>query len=159
MKRLLLLALFWLAALGHAEAFSGKVIGITDGDTITVLDDQNVQHKVRLAGIDAPEKNQPYGQRSKQSLSNLIYGKGVSVETTKRDRYGRHVGTILLGDQDVNLEQIRLGFAWYYRKYGRELAAKDRRLYDAAEAEARSHRVGLWADINPTPPWDFRRPE
>ncbi|PHM20672.1 MAG: nuclease [Curvibacter sp. PD_MW3] len=157
MRHLLLLALICIASLCHAENFSGKVVGITDGDTITVLDEQKTEQKVRLAGIDAPEKNQAYGQRSKQSLSALIFGKVVMVETNKRDRYGRNVGKVLLADQDVNLEQIRRGMAWFYREYKRELTTSDQRKYDETESEAKAGQLGLWSDLSPTPPWTFRK--
>lgn len=133
-------------------------MGVADGDTITVLDNQKVQHKIRLAGIDAPEKAQAFGQRAKESLSDLVFKKDVTVETTKRDRYGRLVGKVLLGDQDVNLEQLRRGLAWYYRKYAAELTPEDRLAYDGTETSAKARKAGLWVHPAPTPPWDFRRP-
>ncbi len=88
------------------------VVHVADGDTITVLDAGKVQHKVRLAGIDAPEKAQPFGQRSRESLEDLVAGRTVIVETHKKDRYGRYVGKVILNSRDVNLEQIRRGMAW-----------------------------------------------
>ncbi len=88
------------------------VVHVADGDTITVLDAGKVQHKVRLAGIDAPEKAQPFGQRSRESLADLVAGRTVIVETHKKDRYGRYVGKVILNSRDVNLEQIRRGMAW-----------------------------------------------
>lgn len=157
LTRILFLVLLGLATVCNSEEIRGKVVGVADGDTITVLDERKVQHKVRLAGIDAPEKAQAFGQRSKKSLSELVFQKTVTIETTKRDRYGRHVGKVLLGDRDVNLEQLKRGVAWYYRKYANELATEDRRLYDMAEVEARGTRLGLWVDPSPTPPWEYRR--
>jgi endonuclease YncB( thermonuclease family) len=139
-----------------AEAYQGRVVGVSDGDTITVLDSSNTQHKVRLSGIDAPEKSQPFGQRSKQSLSDLVFGKAVTVETTKRDRYGREIGKVLTGGLDVNLEQVRRGLAWHYKAYEREQPAEDRTTYSTAEQEARAARIGLWTDPVPLPPWEFR---
>jgi len=140
-----------------AATITGKVVGVADGDTITVLDASNTQHKIRLSGIDAPEKKQPYGMRSKQSLSDLVFSKQVAVESDKKDRYGREVGKILLATgRDVNLEQVTRGFAWHYKKYQREPSANDRKLYDFAEQEARNGRRGLWADAKPVPPWDYR---
>lgn len=140
----------------QAATIEGRVVGVADGDTVTVLDDSNTQHKIRLSGIDAPEKKQPFGMRSKQSLSDLVFDKQVAVETDKRDKYGREVGKILLTGQDVNLEQVTRGFAWHYKAYEQEQSGNDRKLYDFAEKEAKASRRGLWADVDPMPPWDFR---
>jgi endonuclease YncB( thermonuclease family) len=139
-----------------AATIEGRVVGVADGDTITVLDSTNTQHKIRLAGIDAPEKKQPYGQRSKQSLSDLVFDKQVMVETDKRDKYKREVGKVLVGGMDANLEQVSRGFAWHYKAYYREQSTNDRKLYSAAENEGRAARRGLWADADPMPPWEFR---
>ena len=95
--------------------FTGKVVRIADGDTVTVLDVFKVQHKVRLTGIDAPEREQPFGSRSKQSLNNMVFSKTVTVKTDKRDRYGRELGKVLINGMDVNREQIRRGMAWHYK--------------------------------------------
>lgn len=156
LKVVISLAFLCLGSICNAESFTGKVVGITDGDTITVLDNENSIQKVRLAGIDAPEHDQAFGRRSKQSLGDLIFGKVVAVETKKLDRYKRHVGKILLDGQDINLEQVRRGMAWFYRQYERELTGTDRQIYDQAETEARDTRKGLWSDRNPVPPWVFR---
>ena len=115
-----------------------------------------VQHKVRLTGIDAPEKAQPFGQRSKQNLSNWVFGKQVSVETAKTDRYGRSLGKVRVGGIDANLEQVKAGYAWHYKKYEREQSVEDRAVYARAEAGARAGRVGLWRDAVQLPPWDWR---
>jgi endonuclease YncB( thermonuclease family) len=110
--RLLLCGLILaVATVVDAETIVGHVVGVSDGDTITVLDAQRVQHKVRLAGIDAPEKAQPFGNRSKESLSELAFNKDVSVETEKLDRYGRSVGKVLVNGHDVNLVQVERGMA------------------------------------------------
>lgn len=138
--------------------FTGNVVGVADGDTITVLDADKVQHKVRLTGIDAPEKKQPFGNRSKQSLSDMVFNKTVTVETDKRDRYGRELGKVLAGGKDVNLEQVRTGFAWHYKVYESTQSATDRQVYTAAENEAKAAKRGLWADIDPIPPWEWRHP-
>lgn len=130
---------------------------VADGDTITVLDAGKVQHKVRLAGIDAPEKAQPFGQRSRESLEDLVAGRTVIVETHKKDRYGRYVGKVIVNSRDVNLEQIRRGMAWFYREYAHEQSAADRQSYDQAETDARSSHFGLWAEKVPIAPWDYRR--
>jgi len=148
--------LFLLACSVHAETLTGRVVGVADGDTITVLDANRQQHKIRLSGIDAPEKAQPFGDRSKQSLSALVFDKQVAVEWNKRDRYGRTVGKVLVNGVDANLSQIKAGMAWWYRDYAKEQSAADRRLYEQTELQAQAQRLGLWADKNPTPPWDFR---
>ncbi len=148
--------LFLLACSVHAETLTGRVVGVADGDTITVLDANRQQHKIRLSGIDAPEKAQPFGDRSKQSLSALVFDKQVAVEWNKRDRYGRTVGKVLVNGVDANLAQVKAGLAWWYRDYAKEQSAADRRLYEQTELQAQAQRLGLWSDKNPTSPWDFR---
>ena len=156
--RLLLCGLILaVATVVDAETIVGHVVGVADGDTITVLDAEKVQHKIRLAGIDAPEKAQPFGNRSKESLSELAFDKDASVETEKLDRYGRSVGKVLVNGHDVNLVQVERGMAWFYRQYQREQSPEDRKLYDAAEAIAKVEKRGLWRDADPMPPWDFRK--
>ncbi|OQW85842.1 MAG: nuclease [Rhodoferax ferrireducens] len=140
----------------QAETLSGVVIGVADGDTLTVLDADKVQHKIRLAGIDAPEKMQAFGNRSKESLSDLVFEKTVNVETNKRDRYRRDIGKLLVNGRDVNLVQVERGMAWFYRKYQREQSPNDRKLYEAAEDAAKDGKKGLWRDTDPVPPWEFR---
>ena len=148
--------LLTLALTAHAETITGRVVGVADGDTITVLDADKVQHKIRLSGIDAPEKKQAFGNRSKKSLSALAFDKTVNVETEKRDRYGRQIGKVLVDGRDVNLVQVERGMAWFYRQYQRDQAPNDRRLYEAAEDAARADKRGLWRDDGPVPPWEFR---
>lgn len=128
-------------------------MGVADGDTITVLDAGNRQTKVRLHQIDAPEKKQDFGQASKQSLSDLVFGKPVRIEVADTDKYGRTVGKVWIGGIDANLEQVKRGMAWVYEQYAQEPA------YFAAERTARMNRVGLWNQPNPMPPWVFRHPE
>ncbi len=140
-----------------ADTISGRVVGVADGDTLTVLDASRQQHKIRLDGIDAPEKAQPFGQRSKQSLSDLAYNRNVQVQTHKRDRYGRVVGKVLLDGTDLNLIQINRGMAWHYKAYAREQTPEDRASYASAEDVARDEKRGLWRDKEPTPPWDWRK--
>lgn len=156
MSRRLSILVFLCCLNASASTITGRVVGVSDGDTITVLSQDQAQHKIRLAGIDAPEKAQPYGQKSKESLSDLVYRKDVVVEFEKVDRYGRKVGKILLGGQDMNLEQIRRGLAWFYRAYGSELSMSDQHLYDEAESLARRNRAGLWRERAPVEPWEFR---
>lgn len=140
-----------------AETIQGKVVRVADGDTITVLDQAKTQHKIRLSGIDAPEKGMSFGQKSKQHLSDLVAGHVVTVETTKIDRYKRNVGKVLVDGQDANLAQVEAGFAWHYKAYQREQSPADRMSYSLAEERAREAKKGLWLDREPVPPWDWRK--
>lgn len=135
--------------------FTGRVVKISDGDSVTVLDNNKVQHRIRLTGIDAPERNQAFGSRSKQSLSELIFSKTVTVSTNKRDRYGRILGKIYVNGIDVNKEQIRRGMAWH--GYIRDQTVADRIAYADTEKSARKNQRGLWVDPDPVPPWKWRR--
>lgn len=148
--------LFTLALTANAETITGRVVGVADGDTITALDADKVKHKIRLAGIDAPEKKQAFGNRSKESLSDLAFNRQASVDTTKKDRYGRNVGKVLIDGKDLNLVQIERGMAWFYRKYQREQSPNDQRLYEAAENAAKAEKRGLLCDADPMPPWVWR---
>ena len=129
-------------------ALSGKVVSIHDGDTITVLQGKQ-QVKVRLFGIDAPELKQPYGKMSKKFLEILIAGEVVEVEENGKDRYKRTIGTIYLGDTDINAQMVASGYAWAYRKFSKK--------YTAQESRAKSQRLGLWRDKESIPPWEWRR--
>ena len=140
----------------QADTLLGKVINVADGDTITVLDDTHTQHKIRLTGIDAPEKRQAFGNVSKQSLAEQVAGQSVAVEWVKVDKYGRKVGKVLLAGLDCNLVQIKRGLAWHYKQYQREQSPTDQQSYAAAEIEARAAKLGLWRDADPVPPWEFR---
>jgi endonuclease YncB( thermonuclease family) len=130
---------------------SCKVVGVSDGDTITALCQSREQVKVRLAEIDAPEKAQPFGAKSKQSLSDLCFGKTAQIVEQDRDRYGRTVARVRCAGIDANAEQVRRGFAWVYDRY-----VTDQDLY-LLQDTARAERRGLWADNNPTPPWEWRK--
>ena len=134
----------------------GKVIRVSDGDTIAVLDKDNKTHKIRFQGIDAPESKQDFGQVSKENLAKMVFGKQVTVIYSKLDKYGRVVGKVLLDGRDVNIEQVKAGLAWHYKKYESEQPAEDRITYAEAERQARAARLGLWKDANPTPPGDWR---
>ena len=162
------LALFLLAGPGFAATLTGRVVAVSDGDTLTVLDADRAQHKIRLSGIDAPEKAQAFGEHSKQNLSRLVFGKEIEVQWNKRDRYGRIVGKVLVAEAackagdcpktvDTCLSQITAGLAWWYRDYAREQSGDDAQRYRLAEADARSRNVGLWAGPEPIPPWDWRK--
>lgn len=152
---LFLFSLFSTATL--AETIVGRVVGVADGDTITVLDSTNTQFKIRLSGIDAPEKKQAFGNVSKKSLSDLVYDKEVHVEWHKQDLYGRVVGKVLINGLDANLEQIKRGMSWFYKKYQNELVLDDRLAYLHAQESAETNKVGLWIDKEPIAPWDFRK--
>lgn len=156
LRKTVVFLLLALAFTAHAETVTGRVVGITDGDTITVMDADKVQHKIRLAGIDAPERKQAFGNRSKESLSELAFDKTVEVETSKQDRYGRQIGKVLVNGRDINLVQVERGMAWFYRKYEREQSVEDRKLYAKAENFAKVGGHGLWRDVDPIAPWEFR---
>lgn len=145
------------AGVASAQPLIGRVVDVSDGDTVTVLLPERVQLRVRLAGIDAPEKRQPFGQSARQRLSTLVFGKTVTLVGSKQDRYRRLVAKILVEGQDANLEMVASGLAWHYKQYEVEQSAEDRVAYSRAEGMARSGRRGLWFDAEPLPPWDFRR--
>jgi endonuclease YncB( thermonuclease family) len=156
-KTFLLLAALCLAvAAQQRQTITGKVIAVADGDTITVLDANRQERKIELNGIDAPELDQAFGERAKKSLSELVFGKTVMVASSKVDRYGSVVGKVTRDDRDINLEQIRRGYAWFYRQYANDLSRDDAQVYEQAEAEARAKERGLWAGPGPIPPWELR---
>jgi endonuclease YncB( thermonuclease family) len=142
-----------VAAAPPATTLTGKVVGIADGDTLTLLVGKT-QIKVRLEGIDTPERAQPFGRKAGQALAKKVFGKVVQVDDLGKDRYGRTLGIVRLGKRNVNLELVREGWAWWYRKY----SPKNKELASAEEA-ARKAKQGLWADANPIPPWDWRQSE
>lgn len=150
--KLLFCFFFFTTSLLSAETVVGKCVGVTDGDTATVLVDGNRQVKVRFHGIDAPESSQDFGQRAKQKLSDLIYGKEVKVDILERDKYGRSVGKVYVGSTYTNYEMVKSGLAWHYVQYAKndvELAF--------AEKQAKGAKIGLWSHANPTPPWNWRK--
>ena len=157
MRLVTLLAFAVWTFTASADVFEGRVVGVADGDTITLLDGNRQQQRIRLAGIDAPEKAQPYGQRSKQHLADLAFGKDAKADCYKVDRYDRDVCTVYANGQDVGLAQLDAGLAWWFRKYAHEQPPKERINYEAAEDRAAADRVGLWQDANPVPPWRWRR--
>jgi endonuclease YncB( thermonuclease family) len=154
-RRLWIILSIVMSTAAFAGEFTGKVIGVADGDTITVLHvngDTKTPVKVRLAGIDTPEKAQDYGAKAKKALSSQIHGESVKVVYTEKDRYGRTIGDVYWGNHWINYEMVAAGWAWHYKQY-----SKDKRLADA-EVTARKGRKGLWADPNePIPPWEYRR--
>lgn len=152
-RNLLSAAALLLVNSSSASILEGRVVGVSDGDTVKVLDASNTQYKIRLMGIDAPEKKQAFGNKSKEHLSDLVFNKQVTVEYSKQDKYGRTVGRILVNGVDANLEQVKAGLAWHYKQYQREQSVGDRAAYAQAEEQARSAHLGLWTDSDPTPPY------
>jgi endonuclease YncB( thermonuclease family) len=154
-----------------ADTLQGKVVKVADGDTVTIIDDNGKKHRIRLAGIDAPERGQPYGDVSTQGLVELVSGKTVTIEYEKRDRYKRVVGKVLVDPPgevfcmaldcvkkiDAGLEQIKVGLAWHYKKYQSEQSKEDREAYSEAENIARGKQSGLWKGKEVIPPWNWRR--
>lgn len=148
--------IFLILGSAQAETLTGRVVGVTDGDTLTLLDATRQPHKIRLAGIDAPEKKQDFGQKAKLHLSELAYGELATANCRKRDRYRRDICAVRVKGNDVGLEQLAAGLAWWYRQYAKEQTTRERTEYEQAENDARSHRTGLWASPSPTPPWEWR---
>jgi endonuclease YncB( thermonuclease family) len=149
MRAAILGLLLTLSQLIGAGELSGRVVNVHDGDTLTVLVSRK-QIKVRLTEIDAPERKQPFGTRSRQSLAELCGGKEARIAERGKDRYGRTLGHANCSGVDANAEQVRRGMAWVYDRY-----VTDRGLYQLQE-EARAARRGLWHDQNPVPPWEWR---
>ena len=134
-------------------AFASSVIGVLDGDTIEVLHN-NRPERIRLNGIDCPEKGQAYGTKAKQATSDLVFGKEVTLERHGTDRYGRTIADVSRPDgKSVNLELVRNGWCWWYQKY-----APDNVILAELQRRARRSGLGLWADPNPVPPWEWRKP-
>lgn len=146
-----LLIFLSLPSFSVASDFSGRVVAILDGDTIEVLHNGKAE-RIRLAGIDCPEKRQPFGQKAKQFTSTLVFGKHVTVQPVAKDRHKRTVGEVILPDgRNLSRELLRAGLAWWYRAYSTNL------LLAMLELEAQEAQRGLWSDPNPTPPWELRR--
>ena len=159
----MLLLLF--CTLAHAD-ITGRVVAVLDGDTIKVLGSDNTEYKVRMSGIDAPERGQPYGNASRKHLASLVAGKEVLVESDKQDSYGRTVGKVWVQPADCpscgktldsNYAQILAGMAWWYRYHAEEQSPEDRGRYESAEEEAKARGWGLWADPNPINPYKWRK--
>ena len=158
MRKLLGLLLAYMVMLPNivnASSITAKVIGVTDGDTVKVLAEGNRQIKIRLYGVDAPESHQPYGSRSRRYVSDAVYGKTVQIEVTGNDKYGRTLGIITTPDgKNLNRNLIANGMAWVYAQYCTRTECTD---MTRAEKEARTKKIGLWADKTPIAPWEFRR--
>ncbi len=143
--------IFGIASLAQAD-FSGAVVGVLDGDTIEVLHD-GVAERIRLQGIDCPEKRQAFGQKAKEATAQLVFGRTVTVRTAGRDKYNRTLADIFIaGGRVLNQDLVRDGMCWWYRKY-----APDDAVLEKLETEARTARRGLWSDPRPVPPWEWRK--
>jgi endonuclease YncB( thermonuclease family) len=153
MKKLisLIFALLLFPAFLSAQSLTGLVVSIADGDTITVLDSNKVQYKIRLNGIDCPEKSQDFGQNAKKFTSDFCYNKTVTVYIRDIDRYKRYVGDVEVNGQSLNKALVAAGYAWHYKQY-----SKDKELA-RLEIEARTAKRGLWAGSKPIPPWEYRK--
>jgi endonuclease YncB( thermonuclease family) len=145
-----------LQGAGQTKPFNAKVTLVAEGDLITVIDENNQEYKIRLSAIDAPEGRQDFGSRSRQSLSELILGKTVTVIGSRVDQDGFLLARIAFEGKDINFEQVDRGMAWFYRQNANELNPQEMKAYDRAEANARYDKRGLWRDMSPMPPWQFR---
>jgi len=162
----------------HSPRFSGatltgKVIRVLDGDTIEVLQVEGATKtpvRIRMTGIDAPEKSQPFGEKCRENLAAMIAGREATIDLRGTDRYSRALGVVLLQEppsggapstlappKDINLAQIASGCAWHYKQYQKQQKPEERRAYSEAEVSARTRRLGLWRDPSPQPPWQYRR--
>jgi endonuclease YncB( thermonuclease family) len=148
--------LILLAASASAIELVGTAQSVADGDTLTLRDEQGVQHRIRLSGIDAPERGQPFSQVSRRSLDELTRGRKLIATCPKSDRYGRRVCTVRAAGDDLGVEQLARGLAWHFKRYQKEQPAAERDAYAAAEEKARLDRRGLWSLANPQAPWDWR---
>jgi endonuclease YncB( thermonuclease family) len=145
----IIIVLLFIPLLSIAQ-LKGKVVKIADGDTYTLLDSNNQQVKIRMHGIDCPEKVQPYGRVAKDFLSSLIFGKIVEAKVQDTDRYGRVVAITFFNGKNINEEMLKVGLTWHYKKYDSNPKWSD------LEKKARKERVGLWKDTNPIAPWEWR---
>lgn len=155
MKKILILLILSLISGGLnaiAQKFPVKVVGVTDGDTFTVVNKDNLQLKIRIWGIDAPEKGQDYGNKAKQVLSDYIYGKEIVIDVQSRDSWGRYISYVFTPEgKDISLIMLNEGMAWHFTKYD------STEEYHRAEEEARAKRIGLWSIADPIAPWDYRK--
>ncbi|MBX9958919.1 MAG: thermonuclease family protein [Burkholderiaceae bacterium] len=138
----------------QAWTLQGQVVSVVSGDTLRIRDERKVQHTVRLAGVDAPEKFQAYGQRSLDSLRELAFQRYVTVEGVGSG--SPRVGRVRVEGRDISMEQLQLGAVWYDRSRAQSLPETERQAYAEAQADAKLRRVGLWRDKQPIPPWEYR---
>lgn len=156
MPKFLIAPLLLLAQYAIAHQIDADKARAIDGDTIEILYD-NQSLRVRLQGIDAPERQQDFGKRAKQTLAICLTHGDVRVHYQKTDRYGRAVGTVFSGDTNCNLAQLKKGMAWHYKAYEKEQSPTDRRVYSQAHARAKKRKLGLWSRPCPIAPWDWRK--
>lgn len=149
--KLIIFFINFLISTGVFADFYGQVVGVIDGDTIRVLDEKNITHRVRLSEIDCPEIGQSFGKNAKQELANLIFQRVVFVQSDEIDKYGRELGTVYYGDKNINFEMVRRGYAWAYRYYLKN------QTYILLEDLAKGYKKGLWKDQSPIAPWEWRR--
>lgn len=154
---LLSLVLLISGSVWASTLIPGNVIAISDGDTITLLTPEKQQLKIRLVGIDSPEKKQAYGTKARDHLAAYVFQQEVEVDIRKKDQYGRSLGVIYFGGKDINQLMIRDGYAWFYKHYAKEQPKEEALRYAESEREARTQGKGLWADPHPIAPWDFRK--
>lgn len=163
---LFVISFMFFGSLPAGETLTGRIVGVTDGDTVKVLTTDKKEVKIRLYGVDAPEKAQPFGQKAKQFASDLVFGKDVRVEVIDTDRYGRSVAFVRTGPPPselgrtgegitLNERLVESGFAWHYPQYCKRQPLCGQ--LAALEKEARTKKLGLWADPDPTPPWQWRK--
>jgi len=166
MRSFITLLFVYIGCTAQAATIDGMVVNVADGDTVIILDINKTQHKIRIDGIDAPERKQPFGSRSRQNLRHLVAQKDVTADCRKTDRYRRQICKVWVQPADcatcgktldAGHAQIVAGMAWWYREYAKEQSADDRGRYESAEQEAKARKVGLWHDKAPIPPWDWRR--
>jgi endonuclease YncB( thermonuclease family) len=151
------LVLFASTTISAGPLTPGLVVAISDGDTITLLTEDKQQLKIRLVGIDTPEKKQAFGTKARDHLASRIFKQDVEVDLRKKDQYGRHLGVIYIGGVDINQSMIQDGYAWFYKHYAKEQPKEEALRYAKAEQDARAKQKGLWTDPNPVPPWEFRK--
>lgn len=147
-----------VAPMAQAESLRARVVSVTDGDTVTVVTPTKKRMKVRLGGIDAPDKKQPFGKAAKAALSDLVKGRDVDLIGSKPDRHEPFVAKVMHEGRDVNLELLRMGLAWCHVKFPEEQSAEDGEVYAAAESDARDSGLRLWSDFGATPPWEWKEP-
>lgn len=153
----MLLACVTSAAQVPPKELHGRIVRVTDGDTVTLEGTDNTRIKIRLAGIDAPESRMPYGHTAQAYLAGLVLNNEVVAVTQKQDRYGRTVATLLLGTQDINLTMVQVGMAWHYKRYAHEQPRNQAANYAQSELVARTEGLGLWQQEKPIPPWLWRK--
>ncbi len=152
MRTLYLFAIFFSITLNSFAQIKGRVVGVHDGDTFTILTSDKVQFKVRVHGVDCPELKQDFGSVTKQFASNLLFGKDVEIKTTSKDKYGRAVGIVILPNGKIfNEELLKYGYAWHYTKYDKNPSWKK------MQDEACRQKLGLWKQPNAKAPWDWRK--